>query len=327
MPACTPAPAPVRDKGPVFERADAVRATTRIEILRYDRERGASWTAAFSRDADGRWQVERAPEGAPLLDRQADSAFFVKLLDLLSSLKIQKVAGNAPLAELGLDPPLIALRMTLADGKGEPVELRLGTTEEAARYAYASLSSDAPSPKQGPPVWEVQGAALHFLGFMDSFSFLRDRRLVSPWIADDVDILRMKRNQSPLLDGEREGVRWKNNARQPVADRTSTVIAEKLDALTHLRAQAFIDDAAEVARLEKLSAGTKERLSAELLDRDDRALTIEVLRDGNRLYAKTTHRPGAWFELHPDAARFWNAGSPYSPAALSGARGTKAGPR
>ena len=311
--ACTSSPNPARTQGKVFEKSEVITQADRIEIFRFDPERGRTWQCSFRRElAHGsvpeRWLIEHAPDGAKFADALGDTGYINKLVDLLKTLQVSKVAGSAPLAELGLEPAQINLRFHRQGGNS--IELKLGSPSEAGHFAYATLSSEP-----GQPVWEVQGAALEFLAYMESFQSLRERRLLSPLQNDDVDLVRLSRGSQTILEAEREGTHWKKISAKKTtpsaAGEFSDSVEARLENLLHLRIKSFVDEptaADSLTHLLKPNSQSQPAYVAELTDRQDRKARLEVYRDtSGKLYAMSSLRPSAWFEIHPESDRPWSA--------------------
>jgi hypothetical protein len=245
---------------------------------------GAPWTASIQLEPGQGWRIGSAPGGATLADRLADGGFLVHLLDSLTTLQYTEEPPRGPLASYGLDPPHHALR--LKEGSREH-ELALGAEiREGGRYALLAGTRT---------VMIVRGSALRMLELLTGFEVLR-RRTLATWATDDIDEVELWEDKRRAFAAERAGDAWVDGkGRRLRADVTAW-----LDAITHLRIRQFIDDPAAAAQIEsELRHAPGFRIVSK--DRRSRELVIAARRDGNVLRAIASTRPGAAFELHPEA--------------------------
>ncbi len=266
--------------------------TLELTLAKFDPRTQDVWTARLTRaDARAEWQVASAPQGQTLLDRRADSTFINHLLSLIKTLSVHEMAPEGTLTSLGLDQPLFSIRWGTP---GQPLkELRLGDANPKGLGNYCVLVS--PQGNSEPVI--VRGAALQMLGMIEKFEVLRRRRLLT-FEADDVDELELWRGKAKTLAVERLGDDWTELHRK----KRVLTVGQKLEALTHLRIQNFLDDPSQVTRLrQKLENAPTHR--AIFKDRDGKPTELQLRADSGHTWARISSRPEAVFEVYPEALR------------------------
>lgn len=255
---------------------------TTFEIAKADPKTGDSWTAQFERNRDGMWEIASGPGGERLIDRKAHSQLIDHLLDTLKTLRVTQQAPKGPPESFDLAPPRFALRW---GGN----ELRLGSGK------FASIGSS---------IYEVEGAALKMLDYVESFQSLREQTLLSPISSDDIDEVELSRNGKKYFYAQREGTLWTDAHHRPV----QPDMAYFLDQLTHARIQEFVEHPKISAPL-ATSVQKNPLVQITLKDRLGHAteayLKWEIIEGSKNLYSTTSLRPTAVFRIFNEALRFF----------------------
>lgn len=253
-----------------------------FEIAKADPKTGDAWSAQFDRNPDGIWEVASGPGGGHLIDRKAHSQLIDHLLDTLRTLRVTHLAPKGPPESFELIPPRFALRWG-----GH--ELRLGSGQ------FASI---------GSTVYEVEGAALKMLDYIDSFQSLREQTLLSPITSDDIDEVELSQGGKKYFYAQREGTVWTDVHHKPVKPDMSFF----LDQLTHARIQEFVDQPETSAQL-AASVRKNPLVQITLKDRLGHATQAywkwETMEGTKKLFSTSSLRPSAVFRIFDGAVRFF----------------------
>jgi len=273
-------------------------AVNEIALARSNAERAERWTARFvkrvttvSQNGDN-WDIASAPEGASLLDRQAESKFLSHLVDTLGTLTWAQAAPRGGLESFGLAPPRFSLTLTQSNGVVEKFDLGDFTQlPDGGRVAYARvIRNDAYG-----PVGYVRGAALEMLTMITSFPELRNRTLVD-FDLDDVDEAEVFKKGKKLAYAQRHGNGWADARHRPL----DFDFGAQLEAISHLRVLAYEDDAERAKQLRKRVITAPDFL-IRLKRRRGAAIEIRAARAPSGLWALITSRPQAVVQLYDTA--------------------------
>lgn len=268
-------------------------------IVKADPGTGDAWSARLRRPdlADPRspeWEIVSDPADHALLDRRADAYFILHLLDTLRTLQVAQTEVPGPETSLGLAPPRFALQWRASAGGSPEFELRVGAPAREPSHVFARVPAQPP--------FTMNGATLEMLDRLTSFESLRLRTWAG-LAADDVDEIELRRGGKPFFYAQREGAEWTDRSRKPVRGD----VDEWLEAVTHARILAFVDDAAKAGRLRRMIDARPER-EALFKDRRGKETRLALGRgpDG-KLYATSSARPKGVFEAYPVALRALDA--------------------
>lgn len=285
-------------------------AVTELEILKHDPADPDAWSARLARDAvvepgDSRskeWAIGSGPEGRPLLDHRADSAFVAHLVDTFRTVQVVAHAPNGPPSSFGLDPPHYAFRWKV--GAGPAAELRVGMPLTPG----ATLTEGAYAQAGDAPAVAVRGATLRMIEYLVSFEVLRRRRLLTVE-ADDVDEIEVWRRGRRAFYAQREGERWVDARERKLPVR----VGEWLTALTHVRVRRFLDDEpAALATAGKILREAKEGSITRLVLKGRGLPPVEVsaARETGGVFAAVSSRPRAAFALYDEAIGLFRGPGP-----------------
>ena len=290
----------------------------------------ARWSARFVKAQPqdrASWKIASAPEGKTLSDTWANGRLLEHLLDTLRSFQVSPYSGNAdqPLEMFGLRPPRFALRWCWQEPAQKCQELLLGDNAPKNAGVFALLQrghEQESGTETAPSLAVIRGALLPILMRLSRF---QDTRLATLLVesADDFDeitLIRLDRSQLPRksalhafsasklpLYAQREGAQWTDHQHRPVRHSA----ARWLSALTGATIRTFLDEAPQTAALRK-HLETRPTLEFQLVTRDGSPTVIRLFatsaenRMGRALYATTSSRSGAVFELDPSLLEEWN---------------------
>ena len=287
---------PEKSKGLFSFQYDAV---TEVLIAKNDLVTGDHWTARIQRPSttSSEWRILSVAgvhdDGHELLDRRADGAFILHLLDTFRTLTSVDVAQSGAPEVFGLNPPLFVIRWTAPEGT---FEVHLGAPTGKENTTYALL----PAREQ---IFAVQGAALTMLSYLRSFESLRYRQL-STWTSDDVDEIELRKGRRAVFYAQREGSQWLDRKHRPLSFDVNAIV----EGLTHARIKSFIDDEAAA---QKLLPQLTQKPLYEAIFRDRHHQTNRLVLaqartgDASEVIALTSSRPKAVFTLFPEATRLF----------------------
>jgi hypothetical protein len=299
------------------------KRTSEILIAKADPNSGDRWAARIQRDGipspenEELWTIQMGPDSIASGDRKAHGGFILHLLDTIRTLQVSEAPVSGSAESFGLSAPLFILRWRVAEQRtsvaAQPstgtvraqvfkeYEVRLGgpvkNQDGSFQGLYASLG--------GMPnkVFIVQGALLRMLDMITSFQTLRLPTVLTV-TSDDVDELEIRRPSSKIaIYAQRESGKWVDAKHKPIAGDIDAL----LDQLTHMRVLQFIDDAAELKKLEaRLAKSPAQEITFK--DRHGKANVLKVYStsNGEKVYATFSTRKRqnpdglAIFEVYPE---------------------------
>ena len=255
---------------------------SRLVVHKNDPTSGDRWSAGFIQEQNSTWRIEQPPEGTTPTDRLANTGIINHFLDTLKSLRPSKHLNldhpqNA--SQWGLEPPVFWIKL---EGTPTPLELRIG----AKSNPFSNYAETAGH------YLEVEGAALKMLEYLSEYKKLRHHKLMT-WKLDDADRVRFQWHlgSPPLqIKFERNTGEWIRTDSTALRQRLSPEALQTLEGLPHL----------EIEKFDLNVPFGRPWLTVEWKSRKDQTLTLEI---DSELKARASDRPGAVFQLHPDAKK------------------------
>jgi hypothetical protein len=305
--------------------------TSELLIAKSDPLNGDRWAARIQRDGipsldnEDLWTIQMGPDSIAAGDHKAHGTFILHLLDTIRSLQVKEAQVSGSPESFGLASPLFILRWKVSEPRTattntstapgtvrakvfKEYELRLGGPVKGSDGSFQGMYASF----GGVPgrVFIVQGAMLKMLDMITSFQVLRLPTVLTI-SSDDVDELEIKK---PAAHGsfyaQRENGKWADAKHQPIAKEIDAF----LDQITHLRILKFVDDPAELKKLDTTLASTPVTTLI-FKDRHGGPTTLKIysLSGGQKVYAtfSTRKRPNgnaksqseaplAIFEIYPE---------------------------
>ncbi|MCM2277495.1 MAG: DUF4340 domain-containing protein [Oligoflexia bacterium] len=283
-----------------FDKQQAVE----LELAKSNPATGDAWSATAIRQSFDPpvWEIRSGPGGKQLVDRIANGSFLAHLIDTLTTLQVFEAAPKGPPEGFGLRPPRFAIRLKLEPGITR--EIHIGAPEPKSGGAWISLAN----PQSSPRITLVKGAALQMLGHLSSFDEFRQRTMLAPLAADDIDEVELFLRGKSYFYAQREGDIWTDRRNKPLRGSKADV-SIWLERLVHSRAQAFIDDPVLSEKLLGILS-SRPRFEALLKDRTGKAtrLRVDSARVGSQdsVIAEASSRPGAVFVSYPELPTYFD---------------------
>lgn len=189
------------------------------------------------------WFIENGPTDRKLADRWANGPFILHLLDTIRTVQAKEAPFSGTPDSFGLAHPWYDLRWytgsTGSGGQENEREIALGAPAKDSDGNFSGLYGEILKPFN-PRIYTLNGALLKMLELLPNFNAIRLPRLAT-FDADDVDEIEVFRGARKVFYAQREGGSWTDaHHRAHARD-----VDGWLEAITHLRIQRFVDDAAE----------------------------------------------------------------------------------